>query len=293
MLSVVIPSRSDPHITKTVDGIFAAARGDIQCTVVLDGGSWPEGWAQTVERHSPRLLTIRHGASRGMRGSINAGVDAAHDAEFILKSDSHCLFSDGFDVALTSVCGDREVLVPRRYRLDCSTWSVIDDGRAPVDYEYLSFPELKGKVWNERAKERATIICDETPLTQGSCWLMKRSYFEFLELLDEEHYGTFWKEMLEIAMKAYLSGGCIKTLKNCWYAHPHQNRTYKLESGEQVKAHEFSKKWLTGSAGWKKQTLPFQSFLDRFGGMPSWPPGWNAMLVDHQQESLAIGTGVV
>lgn len=267
-LSIVIPSRNEKYLTKTIVGIFENARGDVEVFAVLDGGDWPGEWADTVERFKPRLHTIRHGASKGMRASINAGV-AASQSEYILKCDAHVLFAAGFDTALVSACGDREVVVPRRHRLDCVNWKIIEDGRPPVDYEYLSFPELKGKVWNERAKERASIACDETPLSQGSCWLMKRSYYEFLDLLDEDNFGTFWKEMLEIGLKAYLSGGRIRVLKNTHYAHPHMGRSYRLPSEEQVKANEYSQKWLTDSADWPKQSLPFSSFIQRFN-MPTW-----------------------
>ncbi len=269
-LSIVIPSRNEQYLTKTVGGIFANARGDLDVWVIIDGGQWPAGWAQTVERFKPRLHTIRFGESRGMRAGINAAV-AASQGKYILKCDAHVLFAPAFDAILTEACGDREVIVPRRRRLDCENWRVItDDGKPPVDYEYLGWPELKGKVWNERAKERANVQVDETPLSQGSCWVMKRSYFEFLDLMDEENFGTFWKEMLEISVKAYLSGGRIRVHKGTEYAHPHMGRNYKLESSEQVKANQHSRRWVDDAAGWAKQTLPFKSFIERFS-MPTWP----------------------
>ena len=69
--------------------------------------------------------------------------------------------------------GDREVLIPRRLRLDAEWWEALNDGRPPVDYEYLTPPNdenggLKGKIWEERAKERADVLVDDVPLFQGS-----------------------------------------------------------------------------------------------------------------------------
>ena len=276
-LSIVIPSRNEKYLTKTVEGIFSAARGDVEIWAVLDGGDWPSGWAQTVERHSPRLLTIRHGASRGLRASVNAAVAASGLSEYVLKCDAHVKFADGFDLVLTSACGDRDVLIPRRLRLDPERWEVISDGRPAVDYEYLTPPNdenggLKGKIWEERARERADVIVDSTPLFQGSAWLMKRSYFEFLELLDEETYGTFFKEPLEIALKVWLSGGTVRVHKGTTYSHWHKKRRgYSLESGSNEQALAGLRPWLTGKA-WHKQTLPFSSFIDRFS-MPGWSSG--------------------
>ena len=272
-LAVVIPSRNEVHLTKTVDGIFSATRGPVSVWAVIDGGEWPEDWAATVERHSPNLHTIRFGASHGLRASVNAAV-AACQCDAILKCDAHVKFSDGFDQVLLSALGDREVLIPRRLRLDAERWEVINDSRPAVDYEYLTPPNdenggLKGKIWEERAKERADLLVDDVPLFQGSCWLMKREYFEFLELLDEETYGSFFKEPLEIALKAWLSGGRVRVCKVATYAHWHkQRRGYVLGAGSNEQALAGLRPWLTGKA-WHKQTLPFSAYIQRFA-MPGW-----------------------
>lgn len=200
---------------------------------------------------------------------------AIASGDYLCKLDAHVMLSPQFDEILKRDCPSKTVMVPRRYRLDPEKWEIINDGRLPVDYEYLTPPDnngggLKGRVWEQRARDLKDELISPVMLTQGSAWFMPRAYFYELDLMDEENYGTFWKEMLEVSLKAWLSGGQVLTHKGVSYGHWHKKtRGYSMLSEDQVKAHEFSKKWLTNETGWKKQTLPFASLLERFN-----PPGW-------------------
>lgn len=272
-ISVIIPARNEPYLTKTIDDIFAKAGRDIEIFAVLEG-YYPPDWAKTVSRHKGRLHTIHHGQPHGMRASINEAAANA-DGEWLMKSDAHCMFAPGFDVMLKNDCDSKTVMIPRRYRLNAEDWLVIEDGRPPIDYEYMTPPDaehggLKGKMWEERRRARMGLEIDDTWLFQGSCWFMRHSYFDFLDLMDEESYGSFWKEALEIGNKAWLSGGRVVTNKKTWYAHWHKDRRgYSLDDAENTKAIEFSRKWLNDASGWKKQTKPFSWLIDHFN-----PPGW-------------------
>lgn len=271
---IIIPARNEVYLTKTVHDVFAKAEGEIAVYVVLEG-YWPEGWDKTADQYPGRLITIHHGQPWGMRACINQAASIAIDCDYLLKCDAHVMFAPGFDLDLQKHCPSRTIVVPRRYRLDAEKWEVIQDGRPPVDYEYLTPPDsngggLKGKAWYERGRERADVLCDELFLFQGSCWMMPRAYFYELELMDEENYGTFYKEALELSCKAWLSGGSVRVVKSTSYSHLHkQKRGYSMPSEEERKANEYSRKWLTNETGWNKQTLPFSFLLEKFN-----PPGW-------------------
>lgn len=273
-LSVIIPARNEPYLTKTVNDVFEKARGSVEVIVCLDGGDWPDGWAETSERYAGKLITIYRGKSLGMRDAINR-MAAIASGDFLMKTDAHCAFAKGFDETMKAACGERTIAVPRRYRLNGEKWARLRDGRPPVDYEYLSAPDgngggLKGKVWDQRTVDRKNEVIDDLWLFQGSCWLMRRDYFYELDLMDDENYGTFWKEALELSCKSWLSGGRVVTVKSTWYAHVHKSRRgYSLPSAEEKKAQAYCVKWLDDSTGWRKQTLPFASLLQRFN-----PPGW-------------------
>src|SRR3990167_676137 len=143
MVSIVIPSRNEPYLAKTIHYLLLNSKRDIEINVTLDG-YWPE--ANEIVEDS-RVHYIHYSQSRGMRNAINAGV-AISKGEYILKLDAHCMLAEGFDMALVGDCEDNWVVVPRRYRLNPETWKIIEDGRPPIDYMYLS-KDLHGENWIE------------------------------------------------------------------------------------------------------------------------------------------------
>ena len=286
-VSVVIPSRCEQFLPHTVADIFAKSTGDVEVIAVLE-----DYWPVPILPDDPRLTLIHFSEPRGMRGAINAAVSIAH-GDYILKTDAHCMFAEGFDETLAADCDDDWVVIPRRHRLDAENWCLQDVGKPPIDYEYLSFPDdpndfggpgLNGRVWTERILARLDkpeYEIDENMSAQGSAWFMKRDYFYRLELMDEEHYGTFWNEMQELGFKSWLSGGKVIVNKKTWYAHLHKGRKYgrgyHLDSNQLTKGATFTKKWITNSA-WDKQTLPFEWLIDRFSPIPGWPTNWRELL---------------
>lgn len=283
MLSVLIPSRCEPFLFKTVSDILAKAEGDIEIIVVLDGY-----WTKTEKGEvplvgDPRVHYIHRGEAMGMRAGINAAAALAR-GEFIMKIDAHCMVDQGFDVKLAADCEDDWVVIPRRKRLDADKWEIQDAGKPDVDYMYLAYadnpndfggPGLNGKNWDEKNRDESLrgILIDDVMSAQGSCWFMKKTYYEFLELMDEENYGTFWNEAQEIMLKAWLSGGRCVVNKKTWYAHLHKGKThgrgYPLAKTQLEKGATYTKKWFTVGAAWKKQTLPLEWLILKFN-----PPGW-------------------
>lgn len=290
-LSVVIPSRDERFLVPTIDDIFRNARGEIEVVAVLDSDKWPGDWKAVTDRH-PNLHTIHNGKSIGMRGSINKGVASAisRGAKFIMKSDGHCSFSEGFDEVLKAECEPNWVVVPRRGRLDPEAWTATETHKPDIDYHYLSFPDnpqdfggkgLNGKPWPERAVERKDVLLDTEMSSQGSCWFMHAAYFNELELMDEANYGTFWNEFQEIGLKCWLSGGKVMVNKKAKYFHLHKGtkygRGYRLEESQLKKGAGFTKNWIWNEA-WPKQTLPFKWLIEHFWPVPSWPENWEEVL---------------
>lgn len=282
MLSVVIPSRSDQYLQKTVDDLLEKAEGEIEIIVVLDGI-----WSQLED--DPRVIVMHHGEVHnniGMRGSINAGMKIAQ-GEFVMKIDEQCAVDQGFDVKLAQNCQDNWVVIPRRKRLEPESWTLIEDGRPDIDYMCVDYPYqrpydktcgLHGAEW--KRPDRAKIEIDDTPTMQGSCYFMKKSYWEelFPTGLDDVNYGTFTQEAQEISMKVWLSGGEVKVNKRTWYAHWHKGKHGKGYgfSNEQYKRHLAGtergrlyaiKYWLNT----RDYLDDFKWFIDtKFPDMPGW-----------------------
>lgn len=246
MLSVVIPSRSAQWLRQTVKDLFDKAEGEIEVIVVYDG-RWPE--PDELPFDDPRLIQIHHGEVHnniGMRGSINAGMSVAK-GDFVMKIDEQCGVDQGFDVKLAKDCADDWVIIPRRQRLEPDSWT-IETQRPPIDYMCVDYPYqrpydktcgLHGAEW--KRPERADIYIDDTPTMQGSCYFMKKTYWEklFPDGLDDINYGTFTQEAQEISMKVWFSGGSVKVNKNTWYSHWHKGSKGKGYgfSNEQYKKH--------------------------------------------------------
>ena len=247
---------------------MAKAKGSIQIIAVLDG-YWPN-----IEEiiNGPKVIYLHFSKTRGMRNAINSAVAIAQ-GDYILKCDAHCMFDEGYDVKLQADCEDNWIVIPRRYALDPEKWERTENPKYPVDYMYLS-RDLHGVIWEEKNKDPKLkeVLIDDLMSAQGSCWMMKRSYYRELELLDEEQYGTFFNEFQEIGLKCWLSGGRVVVNKKTWYAHWHKTgdmgRGYSLGAGLQEQAIKATEKWR--EKGWHKQTKPLSWLVEKFSPVPTW-----------------------
>ena len=237
-LSVIIPSREDSYLMKTVNGVLEKAEGDIEVVIVLDG-YWPKDclWEDS------RIVIVHHGTfndALGMRAGINAGVAIAKGS-YIMKADEHCMFDSGFDTKLKADCEDNWLVIPRRYRLDADNWKIIEDGRPPIDYMYLENRDgyLHGEIWKERTEERKDILIDDLMTFQGSCWFLKKKFWETIGPMDDANYGPFANEAQELSLKTWLTGGRVVVNKKTWYAHWHRDRRgYGFTNEQQRKFNE-------------------------------------------------------
>jgi glycosyltransferase involved in cell wall biosynthesis len=278
LLSVVIPSRNELFLNKTVIDILSKAVEDIEVIVVLEGY-----WSEIID--DKRVHYIHFTNPRGMRQAINAGVAIAK-GDFIMKTDAHCMFEKGFDVILKADCEDDWVVIPRRKRLEPESWTLRDVEKPDVDYMFLTYPnedpswggrEFSGREWREKNDDKALreVLIDDCMSFQGSCWFMRRTYFDYLELMDFETYGGFWKEAQEIGFKAWLSGGRVVVNKKTWYAHLHKGkqygRGYSLNKEGNSDHNKNIQKWMTQKS-WHKQIYPMAYLIRKFPGCPMWTP---------------------
>lgn len=288
LVSILIPSRNETFLSKTIQDLLLNATGQIEIIVVLEG-YWPSPhktafWETPAIIEDPRVIYL-HREARGMRDAINSAYAIAK-GEWIMKCDAHTMWAKGFDEVLKRDCHKDWIMVPRRNRLEPEEWKIQDVGKPPIDYEYITVPgipgawgSLRGDKWNSRTVERMNkpeYMIDETPTVQGSAWFMHRDYFKQLELMDEKGYGIFYNEAQEYGLKAWLSGGKLMTNKHIWYAHLHKGkkygRGYFIDKRDMVIGDRNIDKWLTNSAWPGKQTLPLSWLIEHFWPMPTWTP---------------------
>jgi len=132
MVSVLIPSRNELFVRQTIDDVFRKASGNVEVIVTLDG-YWPDPPLEDRDK----LILIHRSVAKGMRHAINSAAAVAH-GKWLMKTDAHCLFAEGWDEVLKKDCADNEVVIPRRYSLDAENWCKTD--KRHVDYHYLSCP---------------------------------------------------------------------------------------------------------------------------------------------------------
>lgn len=302
-LSIIIPSRQPQYLQKTVDDIFAKAEGEVEVIVVLDG-YWPE----IMLKDDDRLKIIHQGMlhdNLGMRPAINAGV-LLSKGEYIMKCDEHVMFDQGFDVKLKADCEDNWVVVPRRYRLDAEEWSLIEDGRPPIDYMIIDYPYqrpydktcgLHGAEDRQSYYDKQDILIDDLMTMQGSCYFMSRKHWDnCIKRMETENYGPFTQEAQEISNKTWLSGGRVVVNKKTWYAHFHKGKKGKGYgfSTEQYKKHcEWNEKGrLFCIEYWLNTTdykYSFDWLIDKFKPV-GWEGDWRARVaVDREKDYSTLG----
>jgi hypothetical protein len=287
VISILIPSRNERFLYHTVLDALSKAAGEVEVLALLDG-YWPD---PPLPEH-PRLRVYHTGNPRGMRAMINAGAAIAK-GDYLLKSDGHCMFAEGFDEVLKANMADNWIVIPRRHRLDAENWTLQETNKPPIDYHYLSCPltnldgySMHGAIWPERTRERTDLLIDETMSFQGSLWMMSRKHWDWLGGMSEEGYGTFSQEPQEIGNKTWLGGGRIVVNKKTWYAHLHKGKQYGRMysiSGAAVKAgHEYSAHyWMQNR--WKERVRDMEWLIDKFWPVPTWPDNWKGLLDDYRR----------
>jgi hypothetical protein len=237
-LSVVIPSYKDPLVIPTIKSLLENSElGDQLEILPVYGNCWTELWPD------PRIRIIHLDQNLGMRGHINAGVKEAK-GEFIMRTDSHCMFGKGYDRILTETCQPNWIVTARRFFLDPVKWEIMQD-MPPVDYEKLVIihdekgndVKFSGQPWRSRSAERKDIMIDETMAMQGSMWVMPHKWWnDVIGELQSEGYGTLYQDSHEMIFKTWKAGGKMMLNKNTWYAHKHRSfpRTHNDGAGADV-----------------------------------------------------------
>jgi glycosyltransferase involved in cell wall biosynthesis len=231
MVSIIIPARREKFLNKTIFDI--QQKSDVEIIVVLDG------------EDAPRIEGVKYiynPEAKGMRTAINQGVAMA-SKKYIMKSDAHCMFDDGFAEKLIAEHQPNWVQIPRRKRLDPNKWELIALDSPDVDYMFIGW-DFRGYKDNDKNRDLAfkDILIDDVPIFQGSCYFMTKEYFNHLGLLDDINFGKMGSEALEIAMKCRHDGGRVIVNKKTWYAHAHIGRRYGGSTKEREISFAYIKK---------------------------------------------------
>lgn len=294
-LSIIIPSRNEMFLNKTVDDILEHIECETEIIIVLDG-SWPfVGLEQ-----KPNVHIIYHNESIGQRAACNEAVAIAK-GKYIMKVDAHCAFDQGFDRKMIEEMHDDWTMVPtmrnlhafdwvcpnghRRYQgpsgvcLECKEPTEMDivwiAKTNPQSNSYCFDSEPHFQYFNEYSKRpEGKGDITETMSLQGSCFMLTREKYLELNVCDET-FGSWGSQGIEVAVKTWLSGGKVMVNHKTWYAHMFRTQggdfgfPYEL-SGKQVSKAKSHARDLIFNQTFPKQTRHLSWLLERFWPVRGW-----------------------
>jgi glycosyltransferase involved in cell wall biosynthesis len=273
-VSIAVPSRNEKLLAQTVEDIFAKATGDIEVIVVLDG---PTDYAIPLERVG--LTLLRKPVAEGLKPAINDASKVA-TGKYLMKTDAHCMFGEGFDEILQADCEDNWVTTARRFTLIPHLWE--PKPHPGVDYYYLGCPWtdplrlLRSRHWKSKSSHLRHVLIDDQMCIHGSMWLMPLDHFRSRIGLYDNRFGSFAGEPEEIEMKTWLGGGRVIINKKTWYAHLHtvmRDKGYVFPQKEvQDRRELMTRYWTTNK--WEGRIYDFDWLIEKFWGLPNWPKNW-------------------
>lgn len=292
-LSILIPARNEEFLVPTIQDILKNKRGKTEIIVVLDG------YFTDIPQHDD-VTVIHNPVSVGQRAATNQACKLSN-AKYVIKTDAHCAFDEGFDVKLMADMQDDWTVVPTMRNLHVFDW-VCEDGHRRYQSPSGVCKECgketkKDIVWIPKTSPQSTSYCfdsephfqyfsefkkrpegkgdlTETMSLQGSFFMLTREKYWELNISDEA-FGSWGSQGIEVAVKTWLSGGRVICNQKTWYAHMFRTQggdfgfPYPL-SGEQVAhAKKFARKLFYDNK-WEKQIHPLHWLIEKFYPVPGW-----------------------
>lgn len=303
-LSILIPSRNELFLSRTIQDILERREADTEIIAVLDGA-----WAEPPIPQHERVNVIYVPESIGQRASCNMAAKLA-SGKYLMKVDAHCAFDQGFDRIMLQDMQDDATMVPIMRNLWAFDWKCYhcgwkryqgptpkvcpDCGKSdrikrkmiwkgkehPQSKSYCFDSEPRFQYFNEYCRrEEYHKALVETGITesmslQGSCWMLsKDKYFE-LDICDEA-WGYWGSQGIEVACKTWLSGGRVLVNHHTWYAHMFRTQgsdfgfPYHISAKQSEHAKQVARDIFFADK-WDKQVRPLKWLVDKFAPVKGW-----------------------
>jgi len=300
-LSILIPSRNEMFLARTVEDILKYMEADTEVIVLLDGQ-----WAEPPIPQHDRVNIVYTPEAIGQRAATNL-ICKLSKAKYIMKVDAHCAFDEGFDRKMIETfkeTGDNVTMVPTMRNLWAFSWNCREcnwkkyQGPTPEKCERCSGTNLRKKMmWIGKERPQSNSYCfdaephfqyfrefnkrpegqgdlTETMSLQGSCFMCNREKYWELELCDEK-LGNWGNQGIEVAVKTWLSGGRVLVNHKTWYAHMFRTQGGDFGfpwpcSGRETQKTKVKVKDLFWNNKWPKQKYPLSWLVKKFWPVPGW-----------------------
>ncbi len=315
-LSVVIASRNEEFLARTVEDILNKKRGNTEVIVILDGK-----WASPPIVDHPNVTLVYHAVSIGQRQAVNEGVKLSK-AKYIMKLDAHCILDEGFDVKLMADCRYDWTVIPRMYNLHAFDWVCTNckerkyQGPTPKKCDKCGGKMIREMIWKPRWHKRSDFMrfdsnlkfqywgalgkrpesqgeIAETMSFVGACFFMNRKRYWDLGG-SEEKWGSWGQQGTEWACKSWLSGGKVMVNKKTWFSHLFRTQGLDFgfpypQSGRQVENARRLCKDMFLNNKFFKQIRPLSWLIEHFKPIPDWhDPIGSSRLLDVMEAGIAF-----
>jgi hypothetical protein len=296
-LSILIPSRCEEFLSRTIEDIVANIEADTEVIAVLDGE-----WSNPPIEDGGNVNIIYLPVSIGQRAATNLACRMSR-AKYVMKVDAHVSFDKGFDRKLIEDMQDDWTVVPTMRNLHCFDWvcecgikRYQDTGkkctcgkdakkemiwkprRGTKNYSYCFDAEPHFQYFSDYRRRKEFIDggdLTETMSLQGSCFMMTREKYWELDICDES-FGSWGSQGIEVAVKTWLSGGKVMCNHKTWYAHMFRTKQVNgfgfpyPQSGKQIQEAKSKARDIFFNNRWDKAIHPLSWLIERFMPIPGW-----------------------
>ena len=219
-LSVLIPSRNEEFLARTIQDILEHSKGNTEIIAVLDG-YLPDPPLMP----DPKITIVYNPVSVGQREASNQAAKLAK-GKYVMKVDAHCAFDDGFDVKMLEAfkeTGDNVTMIPMMKNLHVFDWVCPDGHRR---YQGLSGPcywvhNGKEFVYEEKGKDKGLPTCGK-PTNKDIVWIPKKSptthSFRFDKTMHFQYWGEWSKTQTgDLRETMSIQGSCFMITKKKYF----------------------------------------------------------------------------
>lgn len=272
-LSIIIPAREEEFLINTIEDILLHSKlgGDLEVLVGLDGlDGTREEWASshplsnTEER---RVKLFANKEPQGQRATQNR-LAKKSEAKYIMKTDAHCSFSQGFDKKMVEIMEANPdiVLVPALGNLWAYDWLCPKghrtyQGKVDKCSQCDSTELKKDLVW----KVKGNLLCSDfyfndkllftygdfenyemlhpVKAVQGSGFMVSRENYFKWDLCDES-WGSWGQQGFEVYTKTIKNGGRVLCTREACMGHLFRKTDefpYERDDAQITHAYEMSK----------------------------------------------------
>lgn len=280
-LSILIPSRNEPYLYKTIEDVLKHAEGDIE--IIYGWDAWDRNLDVLVDLEKLRHELYKiHGFEKvrevfvekksgfiGQRALTNKLANIAK-GKYLMKLDAHCSLSQGFDRKMVEAMEDNMVMTGLNCILDVEGWTIRPK---PFTTKYYFDEDLVFQNYNDFPRGEGKLV--ETMTIPGSMFMISKENYHRLNLCDEA-FGSWGFQGVETSCKMWLSGGRVVTNTDVFYGHMFRtkNLPYERKMEDVLKAQSYAKEQFI--EGKFKGIKPLSWLIDKFN-----PPGWSKQMLEY------------